>query len=169
MVAFNDACHVDENEFGFSMMVDSITRSKEYEAFEPLRQSLEQCQITNKPKLSYSMLYITPWQASYSDEVRHRELMLKIKKFVKGPGEDKPDPVLAALGRCVVAFNSDFIELRRRDIVEGLQMRYLNLMRNYLKAKCNDRMQANARFVEAMQVISYAREASEIQRRRLPV
>ena len=168
-MVFKEACFIDEDEFGFSHSLEQITKSKQYDAFEPLRQSLEECHITNKPKLQYSQLYTSPWQASIEDELRHKELLFKIKKFIKPKPSDKPDKVLAVLGKCMLAFNTDLFHLQRRDIVEGLQMRCLSIMRNYLKIKYNGSPQASSRFAEGMRVISYAKEVLEIQKRRLPI
>ena len=167
--AFKEACFVDEEDFGFALTLENITKSGQHPAFEPVRKYLLQRGITHKPKITYSQLYVSPWQASFEDEVRHKELIYKMKKWVKPKRESIPDKVLAALGKCVLAFNTDFIDLQKRDFVEGLQMRCLGLLRNYLKMKYNGRPEASARFAEGLRMISYAREVVEIQKRRLPL
>ena len=167
--AFKEACNIDEDDYGFSRCLDVITKSGEHPAFEPIRKCLEQNHAGDrKPSLAYSKLYASPWQASYADEVRHKELFLKMKAWVKAKA-DKPDPVLAVLARCMLAFNADFLTLERRDLVEALQMRCLNLLRNYLRTQYNGRPEATARFAEGLRILSYARESTEIKEKRLPI
>jgi hypothetical protein len=39
-----------------------------------------------KPVLNYSQLYVSPWSASYDDELRHRYLTYKMKAWAKTTG-----------------------------------------------------------------------------------
>ena len=84
------------------------------------------------------------------------------------PNGGKPDDVLVVLGLHIVSLNTNFVKLKRRDLVEKAQLRYLKLLRNYLTFKLKDHAKATAKFVEVMRVISYAMEASEILTKRLP-
>ena len=83
------------------------------------------------------------------------------------PNGGKPDDVLVVLGLHIVSLNTNFVKLKRRDLVEKAQLRYLKLLRNYLTFKLKDHAKATAKFVEVMRVISYAMEASEILAKRL--
>ena len=168
--SFNEACSLDETDFGFCQKIHTVIKSGEHEVFEHLRESLEQLKITANPKISYEQLFQSPWQASFADEERHRELHLKMKRFVKSKEEDQPDATLACLGRFIIALSSDLDGLQRPLIVQQMQTRFARLLRNYLRAKFNhDDVKADSRFVEGMRLTSYAREAEDIKSRRLPV
>ncbi len=169
MKIVNVASAFEELNFGFNNDIHTITKSGEVEQYEELRQNLERLGVTNKPKITYMNLFPSPWLPSYSDEVRHLALHMKLKSFFKPPGHNEPDEALVALGRCIVALDPDFAILRRPDLVQSLQMRYINIMRLYLLAKYQDVHQAMEQFAEAMKLSSYAREAAEIESHRLPV
>ncbi len=163
------ACAFDEPNFGFNQDLHSIVKSGELEPLEDLRQGLEQLQIANKPTMKYDTMFQTPWLSSYADEVKHWELFVKLKRFVKPPENDQPDPVLHMLGRCIVALDHNLPNLRQPEIVQMLQMRYINIMRLYFLAKYKDVQLASERFAEGMKIGSYVRQAVELQHRRLPV
>ncbi len=169
MKIVNVASALEELNFGFNQDIHTITKSGEVEPYEELRRDLERLGVTNKPRIAYRNMYPSPWLPSYSDEVRHLELHMKLKSFFKPPGHDEPDAALVALGRCMVALDTEFAILRRPDLVQSLQMRYINIMRLYLLAKYQDVYQAMDQFAEAMKLSSYAREAAEIESHRLPV
>jgi len=104
-----------------------------------------------------------------------KKLIWKIKNWLYLPNTSttvpnggKPDDVLVVLGLHIVSLNTNFVKLKRRDLVEKAQLRYLKLLRNYLTFKLKDHAKATAKFVEVMRVISYAMEASEILTKRLP-
>ncbi len=166
MKIVNVASALEELDFGLYQDVHTITKSGEVEQYEELRQDLEKLGITNKPRIAYKNMYPSPWLASYAEEVRHWELFMKLKSFVKPPGHCQPDGALTALGRCIVALDSESANLRRPDLVEKLQLKYMNIMRIYLLAKYKDVQQAMDQFTEGMKVISYARVAADLERRR---
>ena len=95
-------------------------------------------------------------------------MIWKIKDWLYLNGTQKPDDVLVVLGLHIISLNSNFVPLKRRDLVEKAQLRYLKLLQKYLIFKLKDHSKATAKFVETMRVMSYAMEASEIKARRLP-
>ena len=67
----------------------------------------------------------------------------------------------------IIGFTSDFARLERPDLVEAAQMKYTYLLQRYLKYKYG--AEANARFSAGIMMASLAREATEIERTRLPI
>lgn len=69
--------------------------------------------------------------------------------------------------KLIIAFSTDFAKgLERPDLVRQVQARYTYLLQRYLRLKYR-RDSASARYSEGLRVASYAREAEEIQKRRI--
>ena len=79
------------------------------------------------------------------------------------------DDVQMNLIKYIILFStSERLSLQRRDIVERVQMKFIDLLQKYLKFKYGPG-EAGLRFSNGLMVISLAREVYEIQQRRLPV
>ena len=145
--------------------------SGEYEAFNEVQRALESMNLSDtNPVVKYEHIYASPWTGSYETEERHKELMMKIKLWLRHNENDPgPDDVLLTLGFFIIALNSDFLVLRNKTKVESMQIRYFNMLQAYLNKKYNDGPRARQKLAGFMPIISYAREAAEILKQRLPV
>ena len=146
-------------------------KSGEFEAFNEVQRALESMNLSDvNPHVKYEHIYASPWTGSYETEERHKELVYKIKSWLRHNQNDPaPDDVLVTLGFFIIALNSDFLTLRNKNKVESMQVRYLNMLRAYLSKKYNNRARATQKLAAFMPLISYTREASEILKQRLPV
>lgn len=95
--------------------------------------------------------------------MRHREIIQKIKKWLHdnnaSDDNNKPDEVLVALGFMIIGLNTDFVDqLSNRKHAELLQIRSLNLLRNYLGIK----YKSQEKLSQFIGIISLTREAAEI-------
>jgi hypothetical protein len=61
----------------------------------------------------------------------------------------------------ILLFNADFYTLQNRDRVEKIQMKYIMVLQRYLRSRMSPEA-ANTKFLEAMMLISHARQAFEI-------
>ena len=170
--SFKESCSVDETEIGINVALKKVAQTQEFLDMEDMRNCLESVKIMDpeeppKPVIKYNQLYKSPWTSSFYEEIKHKELTYKMKSWTYING--KPDEVLAALGTIVIVFNSDFLSLKKRPLVEQIQLKYFNLLRSYLNSRLKGKDEATSKFVEAMRLSSYAREASEIAQRRLPI
>ena len=134
---------------------------------EILMKKLQNLEL--KPVVKYEQLHVSPWTPSYNDEERHRQIIWKIKDWLYLDKDlNKPDDALVALGLVIITLNSTFVPLQRKDIVESAQLKYLTILKNYLKYKIKDHHKAVAKYSDFMGVIAMAMEAGEIQKKRLP-
>lgn len=109
---------------------------------------------------------MSPWAATYEDEARHFEITQKMRDWPRDTVNSELDEVMVNLVKLMIGFNADFLTLERRDIVEGAQLRYTQMLQRYLKHKFGEG--ANKKFSKALEVVAMAREASEIVDRKLP-
>ena len=122
-----------------------------------------------KPQLAYDQVFTSPWAASHEDEVRHERLMARMQSWPRDNAEAEVDDVQMNLIKYIILFStSEQLTLMRRDVVERVQMKFIDLLQKYLKFKYGVGG-AGLRFSNGLMVISLAREVYEIQRRRLPV
>ena len=107
--------------------------------------------------IKYDSMYVTPWAVSYDYEQRHRSILQKIQAWIES------EDVLATLGFFIVALNTDFVRVSKRSYIEGIQYKFVNLLRKYLNVKYkNDREKANKKLAQLIDLIPLAREAAEI-------
>ena len=124
----------------------------------------------NETLLKYEHIYSSPWTGSYQTEKRHKELVEKIKSWLHlNQNDTTPDDVLVTLGFFIIALNTDYLTLQNKNRVESMQVRYFNILRAYLNKKYNNGPKAIQKLAGFMPIISYAREAAEILKGRLPV
>ena len=109
----------------------------------------------------YDQVYNSPWAVSYQVEERHREISKKIPTATHDQ-EGKQDLILYILMFFVLALNPDFLSLHNRKLVEQLQLRYLNLIRNYLNLKWKQEL-AHSKLAIIMANLSLVREATDIE------
>ena len=172
MRVFKESVVMDEPK-GIACTTLYALKCGEFEALEKTRKSLEELNINPKcgetPFLKYDSIFISPWAVTYEDEVRHKEITSKVKNFVHD-SEGNVDNILVALGFSILALDCNFVALTNRKLVELCQIRFLNLLRNYLNYKLKNKGQAMAKLASMIGIISYAREGAEIlQHRRLNV
>ncbi len=79
------------------------------------------------------------------------------------------DRSMFVLLELVLAFSTDFVsgvELRVKEAMEREQVKYLCLLHRYLRFKYSENSDlANAKMADGIALISYAKEALDIQRR----
>ena len=147
-------------------------KSGDLEAFNKVQHALEAMNLEDaNPLIKYEHIYVSPWAEDYEIEKRHKELIDKIKSWLRPSHNpsDPPDEVLLTLGFFIIALNSDFVKLRNKHRVESMQFRYFNMLRAYLNKKYNNTSRATQKLASFMPIISYTREAAEILKERLPV
>lgn len=168
---FQDAGCVGDPDSGLTKGLAMAKQSGELEAFNEVQRALESMNLSDvNPLVKYEHIYSSPWAGSYETETRHKELINKIKSWLRHNQNDPaPDDVLMTLGFFIIALNSDFLTLRNKTKVESMQVRYLNMLRAYLSKKYNNRARATQKLAAFMPLISYTREAAEILKERLPV
>ena len=148
-----------------------VKKSRELEAFNDVQKALESMNLAdNEPLLKYEHIYSSPWTGSYQTEKRHKELVEKIKSWLRHDQNDPtPDDVLVTLGFFIIALNTDYLTLQNKNRVESMKIRYFNILRAYLNKKYKNGPRAIQKLAGFMPIISYAREAAEILKGRLPV
>lgn len=168
---FQDAGCIGDPDSGLTKGLAMAKKSGEFEAFNEVQKALESMNLSDvNPLVKYEHIYSSPWTGSYETEERHKELVYKIKSWLRHNQNDPaPDDVLLTLGFFIIALNSDFLTLRNKNKVESMQVRYLNMLRAYLSKKYNNRARATQKLAAFMPIISYTREAAEILKGRLPV
>ena len=146
-------------------------KSGELEAFNDVQKALESMNLADKePLVKYEHIYSSPWTGSYQTEKRHKELVEKIKSWLRHNQNDStPDDVLVTLGFFIIALNTEYLTLQNKNRVESMQVRYFNILRAYLNKKYNNGPKAIQKLAGFMPIISYAREGAEILKGRLPV
>ena len=195
VTVFKEATFVDEENYGFSQLLGNAVMSNTIEIRDDVENAMRKYRklelreivvsklskqvdsvlaklyfhFTFQPVIKYEQLHVSPWTSSLADEERHKEIIWKIKKWLYLDKEsNKPDDVLVVLGLYVIYFNSSFVNLSKRDVVEKAQMKYLTLLKNYLNYKLKDHTKSMAKFTEFMRVLIYVMEGSEIIKNRLP-
>ena len=185
---FKEACVMNEEDYGMNKALEVAVQSGIFGIWPEIQACQEKFNMVGtkvsffygryfricfeisyfQPVVKYEQIYASPWTSSYEEELHHKKLIWKIKDWLYLNGTQKPDDVLVVLGLHIISLNSNFVPLKRRDLVEKAQLRYLKLLQKYLMFKLKDHSKAMAKFVETMRVMSYTMEASEIKARRLP-
>jgi len=124
LARFKSSLNIQESRSCITQRMAADTRSGLYPALRDLAQDLDRLNLTTRsPKISYSQFYVSPWAASFDDEIRHLELMIKIKNWPRD-AEDKPiDGIQITLMKLVMAFSSDFVQLEQPKLVQETQMK----------------------------------------------
>jgi hypothetical protein len=145
--------------------------------------------------LTYSQLYCTPWASNEQRERRHEALSKRLQSWTpriqSGTCDASRDENAFVLLCHVFLFSTEFLVLQRPAEAEAVQLGYMHRydrhmqycsrahrksrlwwflfcrMYRYLRFRYPER--ALSKFVDGMLLVSYAREAQEIRRKRLPV
>jgi hypothetical protein len=159
---------LQEEDVCLSKGIECIVKSSKYSFLDEINERLASLDLeAKKPSLEYSQFFSSPWAASYEDEQKHFDLMCKMSAWPRESPTSQPDNLLLTLLNLIIAFTPDYVQLRRRDVVERNQLKYVILLQKYLKFKYG--AASNAKFAQGLMMTSYAREVDLIQKRRLPV
>eukprot|EP00092_Neocalanus_flemingeri_P023610 GFUD01025604.1.p1 GENE.GFUD01025604.1~~GFUD01025604.1.p1 ORF type:complete len:567 (+),score=140.62 GFUD01025604.1:112-1812(+) len=116
--------------------------------------------VSNTRMAAYEDLYPDGWAGDRGAERRHKEAVYKI---VNWPRDDENvfDYWMVTLMSLILVFNADFYTLVSRDRVEKIQLKFIMILKRYLKFKLTEES-ANRKFLEAMLLIAETRHAWEI-------
>ena len=120
--------------------------------------------------LDYWDLFPRGWVPSADAARRHREVTDKLSGwFPRAAGSEAAprDEVCFTLMVYVLLFSSEFLTLQSRKKVEEVQLGFMRMLYRYLRFRFPQ--VALKKFVEGMIMVSYAREAQEIRRKRVNV
>lgn len=170
MLCLKYAISLQERNWCFVQVIQSALETGEYPQLNEVIEGLGGMSVSEfRPELGYDQVFTSPWAASLEDEVQHQRLMARMQTWPRDSPEAKVDDVQMNLIKYIILFStSEQLSLKRRDIVERVQMKFIDLLQKYLKFKYGPG-EAGLRFSNGLMVISLAREVYEIQKRRLPV
>ena len=116
--------------------------------------------------IDYHQLYSSPWSPSIEVEVRHENLTRKMSDWC--PRIDSElDLLPTVLMLYILLFSTEFLDLQHPEQVAKSQLHFIHLLQSYVKRVYPQN--AGKKMVDGMLLISWAREAQEIRRKRLPV
>jgi len=145
-----------------SKQVKELAASKHDVENLELSKMLEELNLQEStPRMpAYDDLYPEHWANNDHLESRHRELMLKIKKW---PMNDKNefDCNLVLMMMLILFFDTHANSLAKSENVGKIQLKYSLLLQRYLKSRMVVE-HANRKFLEAMLLLSETRELYEM-------
>jgi len=126
----------------------------------------------DNPVIRYNSIYASPWAPTADDEMRHRELIAKMKCWVfpnrdLEKGEVGFDSNLMILMRMLISFNTHNVQLNDRNSCERIRDQFSYMLYRYLKKRFDNSV--SDRYSQAMEVCAGAFETANILRGRLPV
>jgi len=109
---------------------------------------------------SYEEVFPSQWANNSQVEARHRQIMERIQNWPYDQ-DNEFDQKMLLLVCLMLLFNTDFENLKKKDTVENVQLKYSLLLQRYLRSKMSQEL-ANKKFLEAMMLLSFTRELWEM-------
>lgn len=168
MVALKYAVSLHETDWCFVYFLERALKSGKFPYLNDFAQELDAFGMSeHKPRLMYSQVFSSPWAASAADEERHLFLVNKMQSWPRKDAQDRVDDVQMNLLKLIILFSSEFVNLQRPDIVEQTQMKFIGLLQKYMKFRYGP--EAGVRLGNGLLLLSYAKEAIDIQKRRIRI
>ena len=165
----------------FGKILDKIIASESVET-NGLIQAFHELNIAPKvypnSSVKYDQIYTSPWAPDISLEERHKSLEQKMSQWPTDlelttildkdatAYKAKVDNIMVTIICQIFLFNTDSINLKDQSKVTVIQDKYLKMLHRYLKFKYD--LEADKKLGNGLNIMSLARESSEIRRQRLP-
>ena len=121
---------------------------------------------TNRPKVTYDQVFVSPWAAHVEIEDEHEKIFNKVMTWLDQI--DNYEHYLMLLLQLILLYNCDGIESQLQDLpkVQKLQAYYGKLLHKYLKSKVEEKL-ANTLFSKGIMFVHDTQRAFELSMQRL--